>query len=192
MRTSIYASVLLIAAAQFAGATAFAQQLALVPGGPDCPSVEPDSVQISWTDPCENGDWLFDTKLGCRMWDWHPDLKDKAVWSGACPGGKKEGLGTLQWYEHGQRIDRFEGTFHDGKRVGLGRYSWNDANSFEGQYVNDLPHGPGTARLAGVVFAGEWRNGCFTANEKTVAIGVPRRSCTELSASVSRDPQSSR
>jgi hypothetical protein len=190
MRVFVCASVLLIAAVQFAGGPVLAQQLALVPGGPDCPTQEPDSVQISWVEPCEDGNWLFDTQAGCRMWDWHPDLQDKAVWSGACPAGKKQGRGIVQWYEHGQRIDRFEGTFRDGKRVGFGRYDWNETDRFEGHYLNDVPHGVGTARLAGEVFAGEWRNGCLKKDGKTVAIGVPRRSCTELSAAISRDPRS--
>src|SRR5262249_31017895 len=91
MRVSICASVLLIAATQWAGATAFAQQMAMAPAQPDCPSQEPDSLQISWTEPCEQGDWLLDTRSGCRMWDWHPDVKDRAMWSGTCPAGKKEG-----------------------------------------------------------------------------------------------------
>ena len=101
MRISICASILLIAATQWVGATAFAQQMAMMPAQPDCPSQEPDSLQISWTEPCEQGDWLLDTRNGCRMWDWHPDLKDRAMWSGACPAGKKEGRGVEQWSEHG-------------------------------------------------------------------------------------------
>ena len=108
MRFSICASVLLIAATQWVGATAFAQKVAMVPAQSDCPSQEPDSLQISWTEPCDQGDWLLDTRNGCRMWDWHPDLKDRAMWSGACPAGKKEGRGVVQWFEHGQPIDRFE------------------------------------------------------------------------------------
>ena len=68
-----------------------AQQVALTPGKPDCPPGEPDSLQISWTQPCDTGNWLFDTEAGCRMWDWHPDPHDKASWSGACSKGQKEG-----------------------------------------------------------------------------------------------------
>ena len=79
------------------------------------------------------------------MWDWHPDPQDRAVWSGSCPSGKKDGRGTVQWFEHGQRIDRFEGTYRDGKREGFGRYVWNEESSFEGQYANDVPNGFGTA-----------------------------------------------
>ena len=50
----------------------FAQQVALTQAKPDCPPGEPDSLQISWTQPCDSGTWLFDTEAGCRMWDWHP------------------------------------------------------------------------------------------------------------------------
>ncbi len=160
-----------------ASATAFAQQVALVPGTTDCPWQEPDSVQISWDQPCSDGDWLFDTETGCRMWDWHPDPHDRAVWSGACPNGVKDGTGVVQWYEHGQPIDRFEGTYRHGKREGFGRYEWHKGDRFEGSYVNDVPHGFGTAALAGETFKGEWNNGCFRKGGRVVAIGVPRSSC---------------
>ncbi|CAN5364646.1 hypothetical protein BH10PSE6_BH10PSE6_25020 [soil metagenome] len=189
MRVSIYASVLLMAAAQFAGASAFAQHLVMAPAQADCPTEEPDSVQISWTQPCEEGDWLLDTTVGCRMWDWHPDPQDRAVWSGGCPSGKKDGRGTVQWFEHGQRIDRFEGTYRGGKREGFGRYVWNEENSFEGQYLNNVPNGFGTATLAGEAFAGDWKNGCFSKDGRVVAIGVERSSCGDLSTQAERPVQ---
>src|SRR5215213_4483485 len=149
MRFTNYALVLLIAAAQLAGATVFGQQVALAPPQADCPPEEPDSLQISWTTPCDEGDWLLDTQAGCRMWDWHPDPKDRAVWSGLCPSGKKDGRGVVQWTEHGQPIDRFEGTFRNGKREGFGRYVWTPEASFEGHYASDVPNGFGTATLRG-------------------------------------------
>lgn len=180
MRVSSYISALLIVVLPW---TAVAQQqVAMASGDPDCPYQNPDSVQISWTSPCENGNWLLDTETGCRMWDWHPDLKDKAAWSGSCPTGKKEGRGIVQWFEHGQRIDRFEGTYRNDRREGEGRYTWNDTDSYQGEYVNDVPQGQGTAHIAGEVFTGEWHNGCLSSGGRTVAIGVPRTSC-EASAS---------
>jgi len=185
MRASIYISVLLFALTQLFGAAAVAQQLALVPPA-DCPPDEPDSVQISWAEPCESGTWLYDTVLGCRMWDWHPDPHDTASWSGACPKGQKEGHGVVQWFEHGQRIDRFEGTYRHNRREGFGRYEWNEADRFEGLYVNGVPQGFGIARIAGEVFSGEWHNGCLRKGVRVVAIGVPRRSCSDLSVQVDR------
>lgn len=167
----------LAAIMMLASATAFGQPVALMTDKPDCPSQEPDSVQISWDTPCDSGNWLYDTELGCRMWDWHPDPHDRAVWNGACPKGLKEGPGVVQWYEHGQAIDRFVGTYRHGKREGFGRYEWNASDRFEGVYANDVPHGFGTASLAGQVFSGEWKNGCFRAGSRIVAIGVPRASC---------------
>jgi len=146
----------------------------------DCPWEAPDSVQISWTRPCEEGDWLLDTGAGCRMWDWHPDPQDRAIWSGSCPSGKKDGRGTVQWFEHGQRIDRFEGTYRGGKREGFGRYVWNEENSFEGQYLNDVPSGFGTAILLSETFAGDWKNGCLRKGSRVVAIGVDRKTCGDL------------
>ena len=168
----------------FTASAAFGQQLAAVPYNLNCPFGEPDSVQISWVQPCEEGDWLLDTEVGCRMWDWHPDTSDKAAWTGQCPAGEKEGYGVVQWTEHGMLIDRFEGTFRNGKREGRGRYTWNATDRFDGHYTNDVPNGPGVARLAGEVFDGTWKNGCLKVGDKVVAIGVARNSCaTTLSGS---------
>jgi hypothetical protein len=181
-------AVVLVATFQLAGAGAFGEQLALAPAAPDCPTDEPDSVQISWNKPCDEGDWLFDTQAGCRMWDWHPGPHDKAVWSGACPLGVKEGRGVVQWFEHGQAIDRFEGTYREGKREGFGRYTWNGSDRFEGRYGNDVPEGFGTAQLAGETFAGDWKGGCLTNGARVVAIGVPRRACLGgVAATLKRD-----
>jgi hypothetical protein len=171
------ACILLIAATQMIGATASAQQMAVASMSPICPSEEPDSLQISWTRPCDDGDWLLDTRAGCRMFDWHPAPEDRAVWKGACPSGKKEGLGVVQWYEHGRTIDRFEGTFRNGRREGLGLYVWTDQVSYQGHYANGVPNGVGTATLFGETFSGTWRNGCFAQGSRVVAIGVERISC---------------
>jgi hypothetical protein len=108
------------------------------------------------------------------------------VWSGACPGGKKDGRGVVQWYEHGQAIDRFEGTFRTGKREGFGRYVWSPDARFEGHYANDVPHGFGTATLLGESFSGTWKNGCFSKDSRVVAIGVARASCEGVSTRVAR------
>ena len=156
---------------------AMAQRIAVSGNGSDCPYDEPDSVQISWTSPCEQGTWLLDTETGCRMWDWHPEVNDKAVWSGACPKGQKQGYGVLQWTEHGQAIDRFEGTYVNNRREGFGRYDWNATDHYEGLYVNDLPQGFGRASIAGEVFSGVWHRGCFRKADHVVAINVPRKSC---------------
>ena len=186
MRIAICAWALLATAAKFAVASAVAQQVAVAAPQADCPSEEPDSVQISWTQPCEEGDWLLDTQSGCRMWDWHPDARDRAVWSGSCPSGQKEGRGAVQWLEHGQRIDRFEGTYRHGKREGFGRYIWNERDSFEGQYRDDVPNGFGTAILLGETFIGEWKNGCLRKDTRVVAIGVERKTCSERTEQADR------
>jgi hypothetical protein len=90
----------------------------------NCDFAEPDSLQISWTGPCKDGSWRLDPQTGCRLWDWHPAPEDIATWSGDCPAGLKQGAGTIQWFEHGRPIDRFEGAFKGGKRTSFGRYEW--------------------------------------------------------------------
>lgn len=169
--------VTFLAALLFAGTQALAQQVALSRSPGPCAAEEPDSVQISWTAPCEGDGWLFDTEAGCRMWDWHPGPDDKVTWSGACRDGLKHGSGVVQWTEHGQAIDRFEGTYRFGRREGFGRYVWNATHRYEGNYADNVPDGHGTAQLAGETLAGQWHNGCLTVAGRVVAIGVPRVSC---------------
>ena len=170
--------VILTSALLLAAGPVLAQHVALAPAKPDCPPGEPDSLQISWTQPCDSGTWLLDTESGCRMWDWHPDPQDKATWSGTCQAGVPEGRGEAEWSEHGQPIDRFEGTYRNGKRDGEGHYVWNESVRFDGTYADDVPHGQGVLKLEGATFAGEWKGGCFTASDgRVVAIGVPRTSC---------------
>ncbi|HYX03120.1 MAG TPA: hypothetical protein VE963_13605 [Reyranella sp.] len=142
-----------------------------------CKVVDPDSLQINWTAPCQDGSWLLDPKSGCRLWDWRPDPEDTATWSGACPGGLKEGAGTVQWFEHGRPIDRFEGAFERGRRKGFGRYDWPAGQRFEGYYDADLPNGQGTVTIDGVPFAGTWHRGCLARRDKLIAIGVPLSRC---------------
>jgi len=154
-----------------------AQQIALAPGNPDCADDEPDMVQVSWNTPCEEGNWLFEPGVGCRMWDWHPDKDDKASWSGTCRASAKEGHGVAHWTEHGQPIDRFEGTYRSGRREGAGRYVWDQSTRFDGTYGDDLPNGFGTVTVNGTILSGEWRNGCLKVGDKAVAIGASLASC---------------
>jgi hypothetical protein len=171
-----FAAALSLAAAASAS-EAMAQSISVPSSASDCEIGEPDSVQISWDRPCEDGTWLMDTEQGCRMWDWHPGPSDRPTWSGACPARLKSGTGVLQWYEHGQPIDRFEGEFIDGRRQGFGRYFWNESEWFLGFYKDGVPDGPGSALIAGEAFFGTWRRGCLSRNGKVVAINVTRASC---------------
>jgi hypothetical protein len=145
--------------------------------GRDCNVVVPDSLQINWTAPCEDGSWLLDPQTGCRLWDWHPDSEDTATWSGACPAGLKEGAGIVQWFEHGRPIDLFEGRFEGGRRKGFGRYYWPAGQRFEGYYDADLPNGQGTMIIDGASFTGTWRGGCLAHKGRIIAIGVPLGTC---------------
>jgi hypothetical protein len=146
----------------------------------DCNVEQPDSLQISWTAPCNDGSWRLDPQGGCRLWDWHPEPEDTATWTGACPKELKEGAGSVHWFEHGRPIDRFEGGFERGRRKGFGRYYWPAGERFEGYYDADLPNGQGTVTIDGVSFAGTWRRGCLVHQEKLIAIGVPLTACSSV------------
>src|SRR5262245_30258121 len=93
---------LAIAAAGACGLQALTLAVAAVERARPCDVVEPDALAISWTAPCDEGRWLFDTQTGCRLWDWHPAPEDTATWTGACPAGRNEGRGVVQWFEHGR------------------------------------------------------------------------------------------
>src|SRR5215475_14135212 len=82
-----------------------AQNLSAMTGPAECAPVEPDSVQISWDAPCDNGDWLFEPGVGCRMWDWHPFPSDSVTWTGQCTKKQKVGWAVVPWFEHGRPID---------------------------------------------------------------------------------------
>ena len=142
-----------------------------------CDVGQPDSLEINWTAPCQDGSWDLDPQVGCRLWDWRPDPEDSATWSGACRSGRMEGRGVAQWYEHGRPIDRFEGVFRRGKREGFGRYDWPAGQRYQGVYVGGLPSGQGSVTVDGLSFAGTWHRGCLKHGDKRIAIGVPLRTC---------------
>lgn len=142
-----------------------------------CGAREPDSLEINWTAPCRDGSWELDARGACRLWNWRPDPEDAVTWTGACLSSRLEGRGTVQWYEHGRPIDRFEGVFRHGKRENFGRYDWPAGQSYQGIYVGDLPDGEGVATIGGVSYQGIWRRGCLTHGDRRIAVGVPLSAC---------------
>jgi hypothetical protein len=92
--------------------------------------------------------------------------------------GLKQGPGTVQWFEYGRPIDRFEGAFKGGTRTSFGRYEWPAGQRFEGHYDADVPNGWGTVTTDGTSFTGIWRRGCLVHQDKVIAIGVRLSSCT--------------
>ena len=183
-------------AAVACGVLALAPTVANAERAGACDVTEPDSLGISWTDPCDEGRWLLDPQSGCRIWDWHPAPQDTATWTGACPAGRKEGRGVAQWFEHSRPIDRFEGVYRHGKREGFGRYDWPTGDRFEGIYADDLPNGRGTVTVDGVSFGGTWHRGCLVLGDRRIAIGVPLGACTRKRLRrvrhISRPPSASR
>lgn len=142
-----------------------------------CDAGQPDSLEINWTAPCQDGSWDLDPSVGCRLWGWRPLPEDVATWSGVCRSGRMEGRGVVQWYEHGRPIDLFDGVFRRGKRDGFGRYDWPAGQRYQGMYVAGLPDGQGSVTIEGVSFAGIWRRGCLKHGDKRIAIGVPLHTC---------------
>ena len=140
--------------------------------------MEPDTVRISWNQPCEEGNWLLDTQAGCRMWDWHPEATDKAHWTGSCRAGGPRTVGA--WCSGSSTACRSTASrapIEPASARGWAATSGTIRDSFEGSYANDVPQGRGTLRIDDVVLSGEWSKGCLATAGKVVAIGVPRSSC---------------
>lgn len=94
-----------------------------------------------------------------------------------------DGPSEAQWFEHGRPIDRFIGTYRNGKREGEGHYVWNETMRFDGRYAGNMPQGPGALKIDGDTFAGVWQAGCLTGEDRRlVAFAAPRTSCARSGA----------
>jgi hypothetical protein len=144
------------------------------------------------------GDWIADTKTGCKVWNPHPTAGETAAWTGACKDGFADGKGVLSWVRGGQSYERDEGEWHAGRQAGDGAQSW-PGGQYKGQLFESLPHGTGVLILgearydgsflngkpdgtgvltnASGTFGGLWRDGCFNDGKRRAAIGVSTGSC---------------
>ena len=78
-------------------------------------------------------------------------------YEGGWSDGKRHGRGTYTWPDG----HRYEGGWSDGKMHGLGTFTYSNGNRYEGSWSDGKPNGFGTASIAGDVFRGQWRDGCF-------------------------------
>jgi hypothetical protein len=57
------------------------------------------------------------------------------------------------------KVVGYEGEQRDGKRHGFGTVTWENGNTYSGEWHNDVPHGRGRFTAADGQHEGEWRNG---------------------------------
>jgi hypothetical protein len=147
--------------------------------------------------PAQAGEWVVDTKSGCRVWDPNPQLEEAVTWSGSCADGRAEGQGIVQWSKAGTPFETDAGEWHDGRQVHKGTQSW-PAGRYEGELVDGEPNGHGILTLqkeryegvfrdgkpngSGTLIAGTetlrgiWKDGCLQGQRKA-SIGVPLSAC---------------
>jgi hypothetical protein len=102
--------------------------------------------------------WSVDAASGC--WVWVPGFLAgyPVTWPGPCPGGPAQGEGTLAM-RGPQGIDRFTGTFRDGRAEGFGRWAYANGDRQEGQWRGGIATGPGRLLTAdGTMYQGTFQN----------------------------------
>lgn len=127
--------------------------------------------------PANAQDWIAD-EHGCRVWDSTPTPNETVTWTGPCKNGLAHGKGQLTWYSKGSPYETYTGQLTDGHYTGYGTQIWKSGDRYDGNYLNDRPHGQGTYRsAAGEVFSGVWTNGCFREGDRGKAIGIEPSQC---------------
>lgn len=118
-------------------------------------------------------DWITDPKSGCRAWNAAPRAGESVTWEGPCVDGTAEGKGVLRWFLNGEMTEIDAGDFKKGKLDGHAEITNPPNFSFEGEFRDHLPNGPGTMHDAdGQVYSGQWVNGCFNEGGRRRSFGV--------------------
>ncbi len=144
------------------------------------------------------GEWIADTKSGCRVWDPNPQLEESVTWSGSCANGRAEGHGIAQWSKGGIAIETDTGDWRDGRQVNNGTQSWaggryegemadGEPNGhgvltlqkqrYQGEFRNGRPNGVGTLTVGTETVQGTWKDGCLQDQTRKASIGVPLSAC---------------
>jgi hypothetical protein len=145
--------------------------------------------------------WSVDARGGCWLWNPNPQPGESVTWSGACDAiGRATGAGVVEW-RLGDKIDRGEGEFREGKRHGHAAFTFANGNRYVGEFRDDKFDGRGVLTFAGGAryegewregrpngqgvyrrpdgnrFVGAWRDGCLRVGPRSVAVGRPLAEC---------------
>ena len=89
------------------------------------------------------GEWITDSRTGCRVWNANPQPDQRAKRSGGYVGDVTRGSGVRQWLLRGKNGDRFKGALAIGRRHGKGTMQWADGGRYDGAWRNDMRAGRG-------------------------------------------------
>jgi len=153
---------------------------------------------IAYGQTANTGDFIADSRSGCKVWDPHPSAGETASWSGDCTNGLAQGDGTVIWSRYGAPFEKDEGHWDQGRQSGRGTQDWRSGryegelsegepsghgvmklqtSRYEGEFRNGKPNGDGTATNIHGVFKGTWKDGCLTRGKDTVTFAVSPVSC---------------
>ncbi|QHE91019.1 hypothetical protein PI93_003700 [Pandoraea fibrosis] len=96
--------------------------------------------------PAHAAGWVKVADRDCKVWSNDPDspgITWSATWVGPCKNGYADGPGVEEWFKNGVFDQRLEGELSQGKRAGVGTYTWASGNRYEGPFVNDERTGKG-------------------------------------------------
>ncbi|AIY39599.1 Large tegument protein [Collimonas arenae] len=105
--------------------------------------------------------WAFDTSNGCQVWSAEPIGSDMTVrWSGRCENNLAQGPGTVRWLRNNKQVVELSGTMDQGKMRGHTTGVEEPGNRFDGMFIDSLPEGLGRASFAdGSTYDGQWHRG---------------------------------
>lgn len=94
-------------------------------------------------------------------------LLDRGVlynYIGEIDGGVPNGSGTLESID---KKELFQGNWLRGRKVGIGKYTWSDGSTYEGNFENNIPCKQGLFKQGNLKAEGSWFNG-FVSNDVNV------------------------
>lgn len=104
------------------------------------------------------GEWIFDPKSGCRLWNPNPEPNESIIYKGGCVDRKANGTGTEKWFVNGKLYSTYVGKYKNGKHHGKGKLTWTDGAVYTGDIKEGLFHGKGTFIWNGSKYYGDWKD----------------------------------
>lgn len=153
---------------------------------------------LAYGQTANTGDFIADSRNGCKVWDPHPSAGETASWSGDCINGLAQGDGVVLWSRYGVSFEKDEGHWDQGRQSGRGTQDWHSGryegellegepsgygvmklqtSQYEGEFRKGKPNGDGAATNIHGVFRGTWKDGCLAHGKDTIAFAVSPVSC---------------